>query len=426
MQQIATILLVYRLSHSSFLLGLVGFTSLVPAALVTPLAGVLVDRWDRRRTVMAAQALAMLEALALLALTVTGAVAVWQVLLLGGLVGVVNAFDMTARQSFVIDMVQRPEDLPNAIALNSSMFNAARLIGPALAGVVIGLCGEWPCFALNALSYLAVLASLWAMRVPCGRRRVAGQGILAGLREGLGYVAGSLPIRSLLVLLGMMSMMSMPLTVLMPLVAGEVLGGGPETLGLLTGLLTAALGVGALGASLALAARRSVVGLSRVIALATGAFGLGMVGLALSRSLWLSLVVLLVTGFAMVAQMAASNTLVQAIVEEDKRGRVMSFYALAFVGTAPLGSLLSGCLASTVGSTATILGCGLVCVAGSLVFAALLPGFRKAVHPIYVRIGIVQDAAGIQAATPAPRPEPSTIAIPYRSAEIPAARRSAA
>jgi MFS family permease len=212
----------------------------------------------------------------------------------------------------------------------------------------------------------------------------------------------------------------------MPLVAGEVLGGGPETLGLLTGLLTAALGVGALGASLALAARRSVVGLSRVIALATGAFGLGMVGLALSRSLWLSLVVLLVTGFAMVAQMAASNTLVQAIVEEDKRGRVMSFYALAFVGTAPLGSLLSGCLASTVGSTATILGCGLVCVAGSLVFAALLPGFRKAVHPIYVRIGIVQDAAGIQAATPAPRPEPSTIAIPYRSAEIPAARRSAA
>lgn len=424
MQQVATIWLVYRLSHSSFLLGLVGFAGQVPAALATPVAGVLVDRWDRRRTVLAAQALAMLEALALLVLTLSGVVAVWHILLLSAAVGVVNAFDMTARQSFVIEMVERPEDLPNAIALNSSTYNAARLIGPALAGLLIGLSGEWLCFLLNALSYLAVLGSLLAMRVPAGAQRVAGQPILAGLREGLAYVAGCTPIRSVLVLLGVVNMMAMPLMVLMPVVAGEVLGGGPNTLG----LLTSALGVGALAASLALAARRSVVGLSKVIALAAAAFGLGMIGLAFSHSLWISLIILALTGAAMVAEMAASNTLLQAIAEDDKRGRVMSFQTLAFVGTAPLGCLLSGCLASRIGSLPTILCCGLVCVGGSLVFAALLPGFRRALRPIYLRIGILQDAAAeIRAAgTAAPPARSYTIPLPARPAALPTARRAAA
>jgi MFS family permease len=422
MQQMATIWLVYRLSHSSLWLGLVGFAGQVPAALVTPLAGVLVDRWDRRRTVLAAQALMMLEAAALLVLTLTGVVAVWQIVLLSAAIGVVNAFDMIARQSFVIEMVERPEDLPNAIALNSSTYNGARLIGPALAGFVIGLWGEWPCFLLNALSYLAVLASLLAMRVPRSAKRLAGQRILAGFREGLGYVARSLPIRSVLVLLGVVNMMAMPLVLLMPLV-GEVLDGGPETVG----LLTSALGCGALAASLALAARRSVVGLSRVIALAAGVFGLGMMGLALSHTLWLSLAALAVTGAAMVTEMAASNTLLQAIVEDDKRGRVMSFQTLAFVGTAPLGCLLSGCLAAHIGSMATIFRSGLVCLAGSLVFAAMLPAVRRAIHPIYIRVGILRaPAAETAAVATAPSPaERHTLAFPSQPA-VPAARRSAA
>ncbi len=327
MQQVAMIWLVYRLSDSPFLLGVVGFSSQIPAALVTPLAGVLTDRWDRRRTVFVAQFLAMIQAFTLMALTLTGLIGVWQVILLSVLLGLVSAFDMPARQSFVIQMVERPEDLANAIALNSSMFNAARLIGPAIAGFVIAFLGEWPCFLINGLSYLAVLASLLAMRVAPAAKPVVEVGIVEGLKEGLDYVAGSLPLRTVLVLLGTVSMMSMPLTVLLPVVATDVLNGGPDTLG----LLTAATGVGALAASLFLAARKSVLGLGRLIALATGAFGLGMAALAFSQVLWLSLVVLAVTGFAMVAQMAASNTIVQTICDEDKRGRVMAFHAMAFV-----------------------------------------------------------------------------------------------
>lgn len=322
MQQVAMIWLVYRLSDSPFLLGVVGFSSQIPAALVTPLAGVLTDRWDRRRTVFVAQFLAMIQAFTLMALTLTGLIGVWQVILLSVLLGLVSAFDMPARQSFVIQMVERPEDLANAIALNSSMFNAARLIGPAIAGFVIAFLGEWPCFLINGLSYLAVLASLLAMRVAPAAKPVVEVGIVEGLKEGLDYVAGSLPLRTVLVLLGTVSMMSMPLTVLLPVVATDVLNGGPDTLG----LLTAATGVGALAASLFLAARKSVLGLGRLIALATGAFGLGMAALAFSQVLWLSLVVLAVTGFAMVAQMAASNTIVQTICDEDKRGRVMAFH----------------------------------------------------------------------------------------------------
>jgi MFS family permease len=331
----------------------------------------------------------MLQAFVLMTLTLTGVVSVWQVILLGALLGLVSAFDSTARQSFVIQMVERHEDLANAIAINSSVFNAARLVGPAVAGFVIGTFGECPCFLLNGLSYLAVLASLLAMRVWPVAKPVSGMGFFQGLSEGFEYVTGSMPIRTLLVLLGIVAMMSAPLTVLMPVLATRVLHGGPGTLG----LLTAALGVGALAASLFLAARKSVLGLKRVIAVATGVFGLGMAGLSLSQTLWISLVLLLVTGFAMVAQMAASNAVLQTIVEENKRGRVMSFYTMAFFGMGPLGSLLSGCLASTLGTTAVFLICGLACVAGSLVFAALLPGLRRAVRPIYVRVGILPAAS---------------------------------
>jgi MFS family permease len=399
MQQIATVWLVYRLSSSSLLLGVADFSAQIPAALVLPAAGVLTDRWNRHRTVLATQTLMMVQAFALLALTATGLVSVWQILLLGAFLGLVSAFDVTARQSFVIQMVERHEDLANAIAINSSVFNGAKLLGPAVAGLVIGICGEWPCFFLNGLSYLAVLASLLMMRVPPAAKPVSYRGFFQGLSEGFEYVTGSMPIRTLLVLLGVVSMMSAPLTVLMPVLATKVLHGGPAALG----LLTAALGLGALAASLFLAARKSVLGLKGVIAVATGVFGLGTAGLSLSHTLWISLVLLLVTGFAMVAQMAASNAVLQTIVEENKRGRVMSFYTLAFFGMGPLGSLLAGCLASSLGTAATFLIFGMVSLASSLVFAALLPGLRRAVRPIYLRVGILPDASAEVRAAPVAR-----------------------
>jgi len=420
MQQIATVWLVYRLSNSSFLLGLTDFVSLIPAALVLPLAGVLSDRWNRHRTLLATQSLAMVQAFVLMALTLTGVVSVWQVILLGALLGLVNAFDATARQSFVIEMVERHDDLANAIAINSSVFNAARLVGPAIAGFVIATCGECPCFLLNGLSYLAVLGSLMAMRVRPMVKPVSDLGIVEGLSEGFEYVAGSMPIRTLLILLGIVSMMSAPLTVLMPPLATKVLHGGPYTLG----LLTAALGVGALAASLFLAARKSVIGLKSVIAVATGVFGLGMAGLSLSHTLWTSLILLVVTGFAMVAQMAASNPMLQTIVEENKRGRVMSFQVMAFFGMGPLGSLLAGCLASTLGTAVTFLIFGMVCVTGSLVFAALLPSLRRAVHPIYIRVGILPDVSTdiqlVEVATSFACTKPS------RTSSIPVTRQAAA
>ncbi|MGO9113593.1 MAG: MFS transporter [Thermoguttaceae bacterium] len=392
MQQIATVWLVYRLSQSSLLLGVADFTAQIPAALILPLAGVLTDRWKRHRTVLVTQTLMMIQAFALMALTVAGVISVWQILVLSALLGVFSAFDATARQSFVIEMVDGQDDLGNAIAINSSVFNAARLLGPAVAGMVIGLCGEWPCFLLNGLSYVAVLASLLAMQLRPVARAANDTGIVAGLSEGLGYIAASMPIRTILVLLGIVSMMSAPLTVLMPLLATRVLHGGPYTLG----LLTAALGAGALAASLFLAARKSVVGLGRVIAVATAAFGLGLAGISFSHSFRVSLVLLLATGFAMVAQMAASNAVLQTIVEEEKRGRVMSFYTMAFFGMGPLGSLLAGALAGTIGILPTFLTFGTVCLGASLVFTALLPSLQRAIRPMYVRAGILRDSAEAQ------------------------------
>jgi MFS family permease len=424
MQQIATVWLVYRLSHSSMLLGVADFATQIPAALILPVAGVLTDRWNRHRTVLATQALAMIQAFALMALAATGLISVWQIILLGALLGLVNAFDVTARQSFVIQMVERHGDLANAIAINSSVFNAARLVGPAIAGFVIGTFGECPCFLLNGLSYLAVLGSLLLMRVRPIPKAVSPMGIFQRFGEGVQYVTGSMPIRTLLALLGIMSMMSAPLTVLMPILATEVLHGGPHTLG----MLTAAMGVGALAASLFLAARKSVVGLGSVIAVATGVFGLGMTGLSFSHTLWLSLLLVVVTGYAMVAQMAASNSLLQTIVEENKRGRVMSFYSLAFFGMGPLGSLLSGCLASTLGTTAVFLIFGMVCITGSLVFASLLPGFRRAVRPIYIRVGILPGAFA-EVSTMEPETFPAdrwTIPLVSQSSDTCTARRSAA
>ena len=385
MQQIAMGWLVYRLTDSASMLGVVGFAGQIPALLLMSVAGVLADRWNCRRILLITQALAMVQAGAVAALALTGLIHVWHIVILAIFLGAVNAFDMPTRHTFLVQMVEDKNDLPSGIALHSSMFNGARLVGPAIAGLLIEAAGEWLCFLINAVSYVAVLLALLAMRVAPRVRTRPPQRVLHELREGLVYAFGSPAIRALLLLLAVVSLTTMPLSVLMPVFAKDELHGGPGTLG----LLTSAMGLGALGGALVLAARNSVLGLGRQIAWAGILVGLGLFGFALSGQLWLSLGLLAITGFAMMMGMAASNTILQTIVEDDKRGRVMSLYAMAFLGTAPLGSLLAGFLASHAGAVATVEVAGVGCLAGSLVFARGLPALRKVVRPIYQRIGIL-------------------------------------
>lgn len=387
MQQVAMVWLVYRLSNSEFLLGLIGFCSQVPILFLAPVAGVFTDRWNRHRTIIATQSLAMLQAVILVALTWTGLINVPYLIVLSIFMGLINAFDMPARQAFLIQMVQGREDLANAIGLNSSMFNGARLVGPAIAGVLVATVGESCCFLLNAFSYVAVLGALLAMRITPQASTGTPQHVLRELRDGIRYAFGFPPIRVLLLLLALVSLAAMPLTVLMPVFATKVLGGGPRLLG----ALTAAIGIGALIGALLMAYRRTVLGLGRQIAWASGVFGLALVAFSFSRSLWISFPILALLGFAMMLAIAASNTVLQTIVDDDKRGRVMSFYTVALLGTAPLGSLLAGTLASYFGAITTVQVAGVVCVLGAVGFARQLPAIRELIRPIYRRIGILPD-----------------------------------
>lgn len=394
MTRIATSWLVYRLTGSALLLGAVGFAGQIPSFLLAPFAGVLVDRWNRHRLLIATQVLALLQSLGLAILTLTGVVQIWHIILLSIFQGLINAFDMPARQAFVVEMVEKREDLPNAIALNSSMVNAARLLGPSIGGVIIAAVGEGWCFMLDAISYLAVIASLLAMKItPRLTKQFKEARMLQQLREGWKYASRFAPIRKVLMLLALVSLVGMPYTVLMPVFANEILHGGPNTLG----LLMAASGVGALVGALLLAARKSVLGLGKYIPLMAGAFGAGLIAFSFSRALWLSMLLMIVTGLGFMVQMAASNTVLQTIVEEDKRGRVMSFYTMAFMGTAPFGSLLAGSVAARIGAPRTLLFGGVGCIIGALWFATSLPALRRDVRPIYVKIGILPEmAAGIQ------------------------------
>jgi MFS family permease len=325
-------------------------------------------------------------------LVLTGTVAIWHVLALSVCLGLVTAFDVPARQAFLIQMVEGRESLANAIGLNSSMFNGARLVGPAIAGFLIAAAGEGFCFLLNALSYVAVLAALLAMRLPPHAPLKASQHVLHELREGFRYAFGSLPIREILWLLALVNMAAMSLTVLLPVFVKIVLHGGPDTLG----LLTAATGLGALLGALNFASRKSVLGLGRQIPRAGALFGLGLIAFSFSHVLWLSMLLLVTSGFAVMTEMAASNTILQTIVDDDKRGRVMSFFAMAFFGVAPLGSLLAGGMASRFGAAPVVQLAGAMCITGSLVFAWRLPALRKIIRPIYERMGILPDV-------PAPR-----------------------
>jgi MFS family permease len=393
MTQIATSWLVYRLTGSAWLLGIVGFASRIPTFVLGPFAGVWVDRWNRHSTLVVTQILSMLQSFALAGLALAGIISIREVIWLGLAQGIINAFDMPARQAFVIQMVEDRADLGNAIALNSSMVNLARLLGPSIAGVVIAAVGEGFCFLIDGFSYLAVIASLLAMRIAPAQARRVGKTISQELKQGWSYVTHFVPIRSILLLLALVSLVGMQYTVLMPIFAAQVLHGGAHTLGFLMG----ASGIGALIGAMFLAARKSVVGLGRMVPVAAAGFGVGLIALGLSRFLWLSLLLMLFVGGSMMIQMAASNTILQTIVQDDKRGRVMSFYSMAFLGMAPFGSLLAGALASRVGAPRTVVICGSICIVGAGWFASQLSAIREIVHPIYRKLGIIPEiAAGIQ------------------------------
>jgi MFS family permease len=397
MTRIATSWLVYRLTGSALLLGIVGFAGQIPSFILAPFAGVLVDRWNRHHLLVITQVLALLQSLAMALLALTGLIKIWHVIALSVFQGLINAFDMPARQAFVVEMVERREDLANAIALNSSMVNAARLLGPSIGGVVIAAFGEGWCFMIDAISYLAVIASLLAMSLPA---RVSlptkDANIFQQLREGWVYAVNFAPIRNVLLLLALVSLVGMPYTVLMPIFANQTLHGGPNTLG----LLMAASGVGALIGAMFLAARRTVLGLGKFIPIMAATFGAGLVAVSFTRVVWLALVLMVATGLGFMVQMAVSNTVLQTIVDEDKRGRVMSFYTMAFMGTAPFGSLLAGSVAERIGVPYTLMFGGIGCIVGALWFARSLPTLRRDVRPIYVRIGILPEvAAGMQQST---------------------------
>jgi MFS family permease len=385
MTRIATSWLVYRLTKSSILLGTVSFAGQIPAFIFAPLAGVLVDRWNRRQVLVWTQTLAMFQSLALAWLTLSHRVTVVDVLILSACQGVINAFDMPARQSFLLQMVGNREDLSNAIAINSSMVNVARLVGPSLAGLLIAASGEGWCFLIDGLSYLAVIASLLAMHLPAITVKRAASSMLAQLREGWDYVSTFTPVRDILLLFAIMSLMGMPYMVLMPIFAAQVLHGGAHTLGFLTG----AAGVGAVVSALSLVVRRSVRGLTKMLPIAAAVFGTGLIGFGLSRALWLSLPLMLLTGFGMMQGLTVSNTIIQTLVPEDKRGRVMSYYTAAFVGMAPFGSLFAGTLAAWIGAPRTVMLTGSCCIAGALWFWTQLKSIRKEMRPIYEQLGII-------------------------------------
>ncbi|MFA5363393.1 MAG: MFS transporter [Candidatus Omnitrophota bacterium] len=364
MQSIAMSWLVYRLTNSAFLLGIVGFLGQLPAFLLMPFAGVFADRYNRHRILLVTQSLAMLQALVLTALVFTNTIVVWQIIVLSVCQGLINAFDMPVRQAFTVEMIGKRGDLGNAIALNSSMVNVARLIGPSIAGILIAVAGEGVCFLINALSYCAVIASLLAMKITPRVLNPSHNHVLYDIREGFRYVFNSGSIKTILILLSLISLMGVPYQVLMPVFARDIFHGGPKTLG----FLMAMAGFGALIGALYLAGKKHAAGLERLIPAAAVLFGFGIMVFSFSRVFWFSLLAIFVSGFAMMVQMAASNTVLQTIVEEDKRGRLMSFYTMSFMGMVPFGSLLAGSAASTLGAPNTLFLGGVICIIGAVVF----------------------------------------------------------
>ncbi|HEU4829488.1 MAG TPA: MFS transporter [Gemmatimonadales bacterium] len=384
MQSVAQAWLVYRLTGSPVLLGAVGFAGQIPVFLLAPVGGLFADRHDRRRLLLVTQSVSMLLALVLGALTLSGRIDVWHVATIAALLGVVNGFDIPTRQAFVTELVGR-QDLVNAIALNSSMFNGARIVGPAVAGVVVAAVGEGWCFVANGVSYLAVLTGLLSIRRPVPVREGRKGTAFAEASEGFRFAADTAPVRALLLLLGLVSLTGMPYAVLMPVIAASVLGVGASGLGMLMG----ASGAGALAGALVLARRRSVRGLGRWVATAAGGFGSSLILFSFSRSFLLSVILLLPVGFTMMIQMSSSNTLIQSMVPDRLRGRVMAVYSMMFMGMAPFGALLAGLLADRLGAPATIAIGGGLSIGGAIVFRRKLP----LLGPEARRLIIAQEAA---------------------------------
>src|ERR1700722_5396211 len=387
MTRVATSWLVYRLTGSALLLGFVGFAGQIPTFLLAPFAGVLVDRLNRRNLLVWTQILAGIQSLALAVLPLAKVITIHEIIALSAFQGLINAFDMPGRQSFLVQMVDDKQDLGNAIALNSSIVNMAPLIGPALAGLVIAAVGEGYCFAIDGLSYIAVVLSLLMMHVSPSTIKRASSSMFEQLREGWSYVANFPPIRTILTLFALLSLMGMPFMVLMPIFASQVLHGGPHTLGYLMG----ASGIGALISAISLALRKSVRGLTTMIQIAAVMFGSGLILFGLSHRLMLSLLLMIVVGFGMMQGLAASNTVIQTLVPEDKRGRVMSYYTMAFVGMAPFGSLLAGALAHRFGASRAVMITGAFCLIGAAWFSTQLKSVRAVMKPIYIEMGILKS-----------------------------------
>ena len=402
MQMIAVGWLAYELTKGepervqAVWLGIVAFAGRIPTFIFAPLGGVFVDRWNRRNLVIVTQILAMIQAALLAALTLLHMITLGQLILLSVILGLINAFDIPGRQSFMFEIVDKPADLSNAIALNSSLFNGARIIGPALGGVLLKTAGTGLCFLFNAVSYLAVIAALLAIRLkPSGRIAVTGH-VLKNMTEGVRYVFNCAPIRSILFLLMAVSFSGASYPVLLPIFSGHVLHRGSG----LYALLFAAAGFGALAGAIFLAIRESVRGLLEWIAAAPVIFGIGLILLGMSRWIWLSVLAMPVIGFGLLVQTAASNTVIQTLVEDRMRGRVMSFYSMAFMGMMPLGSLFSGLMSRLVGAPITMLLNGLLCMAGTLIFVRHLKTLRRQVHPIYVEKGIIAESSVRLSAVP--------------------------
>jgi len=362
MQTVAVSWLVYRLTKSAFLLGAVAFAGQIPIFILTPFAGVAADNFNRRRILIITQILAMIQAFILAMLSIRGVVAVWHVVYLSIFLGLINAFDIPTRQSFVVEMVGDKKDLGNAIALNSFMFNGSRLIGPSLAGILIAVAGEGICFLINALTFFAVIFALLAIRLEPRTIPRRNGNILHGLKEGIVYTFGFAHMRYILLLTVLTSVVGMSYVIIMPIFAKDILRGGAHTLGFLMG----AAGLGALAGAIYLASRKGIEGLEKIIPMSTIIFGLGLIAFSFSNILWLSLILILFAGFGIMVQTVASNTVLQSLTDDDKRGRVMSLYVMAFMGMTPFGSLLAGILASKVGAPHALLISGIACILGTI------------------------------------------------------------
>ena len=381
--------LVYHMTGSELLLGVVSFAGQIPTFLLAPFAGVITDRWSKYRVLIITQVVSLLQALLLAVITLTGYVELWHIVVLSVTLGCVNAFDVPTRHSFVIEMVGNKDDLGNAIALNSLMFNGARLIGPSVAGLLLAVTNEGICFLLNALSYVFVVASLLMMKLD--KRKIPSHEthIVQELNEGFKYAFGFPPIKHLLLLLTVVSLTGMSYQVLMPVFAKDILMGGSQTYGFLMG----AAGMGALAGAIFLASKTTVLRLGRMVPAATLLFGSALVLLSFSRIVSVSLLLMIFIGMGSMLQAATSNTILQTITDDDKRGRIMSFYTMAVMGTAPFGSLLSGALARKIGTPVTVLIFGIITILSGLFFFRKLPELRNLVRPVYVKLGIIPEVA---------------------------------